>query len=380
MSNTPESKIPNPDFIGTELIEELKGQYKAAGGLSAAFNVKTNINPWSPITSTYISDNGAAADLAIGEIQVNLADIHRIVTTLSEETPPQRIYHDVPGQDWRAAAFDLAQLSRFRISGAGNAFFVNCAPRLEQRGVEGNNKGENVYVAMLPGGAVASGVSPHSFAFFRDLVEEDDLEIYRVDVQTEGSQFRSRDFFPWFSEILAYNLGDKAEGWKDDLSVEERRAFLQQFNFIDTEDKLELKDIPDLTRQPVVARTDVHGNLKLSISTSDAKPEWLGKPLQVTVKGQTFEAEIRKNMFDASSDRRGISTGSSGQFPDSSKPDPRFLEIAIIGKSLREDLALSDQDLKEGVDVFIDVSDDHHEHDVALSNGADNDGLTHPEA
>ncbi len=377
MSN---KKIPNPEFIGIDLIEDLKQQYQEAGGLTAAFNVKTNINPWSPITSTYISDNGAAADLAIGEIKVNLADIHRIVTTLSEETPPQRIYHDVPAQDWRAAAFDLAQLSRFRISGAGNAFFVNCAPRLEQRGVEGNNKGENVYVAMLPGGAVASGVSPHSFAFFRDLVEDDNLEIYKVDVQTEGSQFRSRDFFPWFSEILAYNLGDKAHGWKDDLSVEERREFLEQFNFIDTSEVLELKDIPDLTRQPVVARTDVHGNLKLSISTSDADPEWIGQELEVTIKGQTFSAEIRKNMFDASSDKRGISTGSSGQFADSSKDDPRFLEIAIIGKSLREDLGITDQDLKEGVDVYINTKPDENPNDLTVSHHADDDGLQHSTA
>ncbi len=377
MSN---KKIPNPEFIGIDLIEDLKQQYQEAGGLTAAFNVKTNINPWSPITSTYISDNGAAADLAIGEIKVNLADIHRIVTTLSEETPPQRIYHDVPAQDWRAAAFDLAQLSRFRISGAGNAFFVNCAPRLEQRGVEGNNKGENVYVAMLPGGAVASGVSPHSFAFFRDLVEDDNLEIYKVDVQTEGSQFRSRDFFPWFSEILAYNLGDKADGWKDDLSVEERREFLEQFNFIDTSEVLELKDIPDLTRQPVVARTDVHGNLKLSISTSDSDPEWIGQELEVTIKGQTFSAEIRKNMFDASSDKRGISTGSSGQFADSSKDDPRFLEIAIIGKSLREDLGITDQDLKEGVDVYINTKPDENPNVLTVSHHADDDGLQHSTA
>jgi hypothetical protein len=42
---------------------------------------------------------------------------------------------------------------------------------------------------MLPNGAVVSGVSPHSFAFFRDLVEKGDLEIYKVNVQTEGSQF-----------------------------------------------------------------------------------------------------------------------------------------------------------------------------------------------
>ncbi len=369
------SNIPNPDFIGTDLIEDLKSQYLEAGGLSAAFNVKSNINPWSPVTSTYISDNGGTADLAIGEIQVNLADIHRIVTTLSEETPPNRIYHDVPAQDWRAASFDLAQMSRYRISGAGNSFFVNCAPRLEQRGVEGNNKGENVYAAMLPNGAVAAGVSPHSFAFFRDLVEDDNLEIYKVDVQTEGSQFRSRDFFPWFSEIMAYNLSNHADEWKEGMDVEERRAFMQNFNFIDTQEVLTLEDIPDLTRQPVVARVDTHGNLKLSISTSDAKPEWLENELSVTIKGETFAAEIRENMFDNNSDNRGIATGSSGEFADSSKADPRFLEIATIGKSLRAELDLSDQDLKEGVIVDIEVVTPLYENGHDVTAHVDHNGL-----
>ncbi len=345
--------IPNPDFIGKDLIEKLKQNYKSKGALSSAFKIAANLSPWSPVTSTYISDNGGYPDLAAAEIKVNLADIHAIVTTLSGKTPHNIIYHDIPSQDWRAAAFDLAQLSRQRIRGAGNTFFVNCAPRLEQRGVESNNKGENVYLGMLPNGAVVSGVSPHSFSFFRDLVEQGDMEVYQVDVQTEGSQFRSRDFFPWFSEILTYNLSKAHDGWKDRLSVDERREFLEQFNFIDTKNVLDIEHIPDLTKQPVVARVDTHGNLKLSISASDARPEWLGAPLVVSVHGQEFTAEIREHMFDAKSDHHGISPGSSGDFEDSAKDDPRFLEIAIIGKNLREELGLTPQDLKEGVFVEI---------------------------
>ncbi len=345
--------LPNPEFIGTGLIEQLKADYKKAGALSAAFKIQANLPAWSPVTSTYISDNGGYPDLAVGEIKVNLADIHAIVTTLSGKTPPQRVYHDIPSQDWRAGAFDLAQLSRYRLRGAGNTFFVNCAPRLAQRGVEGNNKGENVYLGMLPNGAVVSGVSPHSFAFFRDLVEKGEMEIYKVNVQTEGSQFRSRDFFPWFSEILTYNLSEAHEGWKDGLSVDERRAFLKQFNFIDTQNVLELEHIPDLTQRPVVARRDTHGNLKLSISASDAKPEWIGRPLKVTIHGHEFDAEIRRNMFDARSGQYGIAPGSSGHFADSAKDDPRFLELAIIGKPLSEELGITPQDLKEGVYIEI---------------------------
>lgn len=347
--------LPNPEFIGTELIEELKKRYKSAGSLTASFKVASSINFWSPVTSNYISDNGGYPDLATAEIRTNLADIHAIVTTLSGKTPPQQIYHDIPSQDWRAGAFDLAQLSRSRIRGAGNTFFVNCAPRLDQRGKEGNNKGEDVYIGMLPNGAVVSGVSPHSFAFFRDLVEHKKMEIYKVNVQTEGSQFRSRDFFPWFSEILTYNLAEAHNGWKEDLTVNERKEFLEQFKFIDTRSVLNLEHIPDLTKKPVVARVDTHGNLKLSISASDAKPEWFSTPLKVTIKGREFIAEIRDHMFDAQSGHYGIARGSSGNFEDSVKSDPRFLEMAIIGKSLRDDLGITPQDLKEGVFIEIEV-------------------------
>lgn len=347
------SKLPNPDFIGKDLILGLQQAYKEAGALSAAFKVRAGLSAWSPVTSTYISDNGGYPDLATGEIKVNLADVQAIVTTLSGQTPPQRIYHDIPSQDWRAASFDLAQLSRYRLRGAGNTFFVNCAPRLEQRGVEGNNKGENVYMAMLPNGAVVSGVSPHSFAFFRDLVEQGDLEVYKVNVQTEGSQFRSRDFFPWFSELMAYHLSQAHEGWKDDLSVADRRSFLEQFHFIDTQDVLELDHIPDLSKRPVVARADTHGNLKLSIAVSDAQPEWFGRPLKVSIHGHEYIAEIREHMFDAQSGHHGIAPGSSGHFADSAKDDPRFLELAIIGKPLREELGITPQNLKEGVYIEI---------------------------
>jgi hypothetical protein len=137
--------------------------------------------------------------------------------------------------------------------------------------------------------------------------------------------------------LLTYNLSQAHEGWKDGLSVEERRAFLQQFNFIDTEQVLDLKHIPNLSQQPVVARVDTHGNLKLSIAVSDAKPEWFGKRLNVVINGHSCEAEIREHMFDAKSGHYGIAPGSSGAFADSAKDDPRFLELAMIGKSLREE-------------------------------------------
>ena len=356
-------KLLNPTFVGVETIKALIAEYEAQGGLSGAFRA-TGALGYSPITETYISDNGNYADAAVGEIELNRLDIDRIIATLSGVAPPRSNYRDIPAQDWRAGAFDLAQFSRYRTSGPGNCIFVNCAPRLEQRGVQTDNTGEKIYAGMLPNGTVVAGVSPHSFAFFRDLVAETKMEIYEVGVQNKGSQFRSRDFFPWFSKLLAHNLGQNHQGWKKDLTVEERRAFLKQLNFINTGSRLGLESIPDLVKKPVVARVDTHGNLKLSLTRSDVKLEWLDRPLTVTINGKPYEAEIRDHMFDNDTPLAGIAPGSSGQWPDSSKDDPRFLEIALMGRSLRDDAGITDQLLKEG--VFVEIRVASHENVVSL--------------
>jgi hypothetical protein len=282
--------------------------------------------------------------------------------------------HDIPSQDWRAGAFDLAQLSRYRVTGPGNVIFVNCAPRLEQRGKDTENKGENVYVGMLKNGTIVSGVSPHSFAFFRDLVERGELEIHQVNVQTKGSQFRSRDFFPWFTQALSFSLSqpEAVSGWKKDLSAEQRRKFLGQFGFINTAKTLTLDDIHDL-RRPQVVRVDTHGNLKLSVSRDELSQDYIGRPLIVTIKDRQYHAEVRDHMFDNSTDRSGIAPGSSGQWPDSDKVDPRFLEIALMGVSMRDHAGITDQDLKEG--VFVEIALDDHENVLHLPVQGQQSGL-----
>ncbi len=344
----------NPASIDAALIKNLQTAYEESGGLAAAFKVAAQGQGWSPVTVTYISDNGGYdSDLAKGEIRKRLKDIDAIVSTVSGKAPSETLYHDIPSQDWRAGAVDLAQLARDTVRGAGNVIFVNCAPRLKQRGVDTNNKGEDVYVGQLRNGTVVAGVSEHSFAFFRDLVDEGDLELHRVKVQTDGSQFRSRDYFPWFAKILAHNLAENAGDWKAGQDAETRRDFLSRFTFVDTTDSLSADAIPDLTKDIAVARVDTHGNLKLSISASDIKPEWLTGAVEITVKGKTFQASFGKNMFDTASGIKSASPGSSGHWPDSGKDDPRFVELAIIGGNLRQEVGLTDEDLKNGVAVKI---------------------------
>ncbi|GEM_PF-2005193 len=350
-------ELLNPSSITLDHANKLIEAYEDADALSGAFNSIANADQgWSPITATYLSDNGGpGADLAAGEIKLRIRDIEAIVTTLSQNTPLKTEYLDTPTQDKFAASFDLSQLARTSIRGAGNIFFVNCAPRLEQAGKEANNKGENIYLGMLPNGAIVSGVDTSSFMFFRDLVEDGNLDIHKVNIQTDGSQFRSRDIFPWLSGLLGNALIKPAkEGqWKKDMSLNERREFLEQFKFIDTTNTVKLDNIPN-PDEAIIGRTDLHGNLKLSLSMGDVNKEWLsGEPLAITIKGQTFETRFYEKMFDAGSGNVGFAIGSSGDFKDSPKEDPRYLQLAIINYSLKSELGITDSDLKQGLRVKI---------------------------
>jgi hypothetical protein len=334
----------NPSFIGQDLIAVLK-----ATRSGPRFFRKSHRQ--FPVTVTYISDNGGHADAAKLEITKRLADINAILSGLSGQPAPATLYHDIPGQDWRAGAFDLAQAARDTVRGIGNIIFVNCAPRLKQRGLETNNKGEQVYCGMLRNGTLIAAVSEYSFALFRDLLESGDLELYPVNVQTQGSQFRSRDFFPWFTQILAFNGARLAKDWKAGLSVMERRAFLQKLAFIDTAKILGIGCIPDLAAEPCILRADCHGNLKLSLREHDIPEHWFGTPLSVRIGTRLHTITLRRNMFDTASGDIGLAPGSSGNWEDCTAG--RFLEIALIGGDARKTFAISDQAIRDGIAVLI---------------------------
>ncbi len=342
----------NPAFIGVKEIKTLQ-QAKPSRFivLKRLFNALTEVISPFPITVTSISDNGDYADAASLEIRKRILDINAILSILTGRKAPEVLYHDIPSQDWRAGAFDIAQITRDTVRGAGNIVFLNCAPRLKQRGVDKNNKGESVYVGIHRNGTVISAVSEDSFALFRDLVEQGDLEIYKANVQIKGSQFRSRDFFTWFSQLLAFNLGAQRGKWKAGLSVAERRALLAKCDFIDTAQKLAPEDIRDLKKESWILRADCHGNLKLSLREAGVPAEQRNIPVAIRIRDRTIEAVIRDGMFDTQGGAIGIAPGSSGNWPDSA--EGRFLEIALIGASLRDEWNITAQQLKEGVGVEI---------------------------
>ena len=334
-------------------MQKAKPNWKSR--LDYLFNSFARIfRPDFSVTVHYISDNAGYPDTAKIEIKKRIADINSILGFLSGHNAPKTYYHDIPSQDWRAGAFDLAQITRDTVRGVGNVVFLNCAPRRKERGVKKDNEGEGVYIGMLRNGTIISAVSEDSFCLFRDLIEEGDLEIYRANVQIKGSQFRSRDFFPWLSQMIGNNLQYNPGGWKADLSVKERRDYLKRLNFVKTDQLLSPEHITDFKQNPCVLRADCHGNLKISLREADMKERDipLNTPVEIKIGDQTHIAVLKQGMFDpGNKENLGMAFGSSGNWEDCKQG--KFVELAILGKSLRDELGISDHDLKEGVEIDI---------------------------
>lgn len=308
-----------------------------------------------PAVVHYISDNGNYADAARGEIITRLHDARTSLQSISGRPGPHIEYHDIPSQDTNAAAFDLAQFARGAVRGFGNVFFVNCAPRKKQRG-EGNNKGETVYVGILPNGALIGGTGEDAFVHFKDLVKSGELNIYKANVAVDGTQFRSRDYFPWLAVTLGNHVNRLGvnRSWKKDLTTAQRDQILFGLNLVDRATKLDAHDIPDLgNKGSVVARADTHGNLKLGSRHGEVvNGLGAGSDVIVLANDHILRATVTNGSFDKKAGNTVISAGSSGRWKgaDGNILSP-FAEIFTIGEKAREGLAVSETDLKKGVDV-----------------------------
>ena len=363
--------ITNAQFVGDELIEQIEDAYDKKGGLLAhRFNDKSGALPGSAFSVLYVSDNGGLdEDLAKAEIKGRFLDFRAKISALAEQSPPEYAYADAPAQDSLAGAYDLAQLARDSERGEGKVLFLNCAPRKRQRGNGEDNQGESVYTGMMKNGTVVAAVGEESFTFFKDLVDRGELELYEANVQTKGSQFRSRDYFPLYSLVLTHQLRQKAEDgeWKKDLSLDERRELLQSVGAVNTDNVLDAEHIPDLSDQLRVIRVDTHGNLKFNVRPKDLPKEFFEGPVEISINGQKEVMQFGKNMFDQGGKRFSFSTGSTGSWDDfqraasdgegaswSSDPDG-FLQIAYIGGSAADHFRLDKFALRsdDGVQVGI---------------------------
>jgi hypothetical protein len=192
-------------------------------------------------------------------------------------------------------------------------------------------------------------------------VKAGQLNLYKVNVATNGTQFRSRDYFPWLAVLIGNHINKPEVNfrWRKDLSLEQRDKILFGLNIVNREEKLAAKDIPELLNNSVfVARSDTHGNLKLGIRHSEIKEAFgvdeENPEVIVYANGRVLKATVVTNSFDKSDGTTVVSGGSSGRWTgaDGKQLDP-FAEIFTVGGRARDLLAISDSYLKNGVAVHI---------------------------
>lgn len=353
--------LQTPSNVGIASRDELIAAYhKKIGALTNHFNTQKDLlSPAVPVTIYYLSDNGGDIDdTAPKEIDRFLSDSVNAVSFLSGITPPRILHGNTPAQNWVTSSFEFAQTTRYGLTGVGNVTFLNCAPRLDERGLAGNvsNKGEPIYVGILPNGHVISANSRYNFAFFRDIIEAGELEIFEANVQQDGTQFRSRDIFPTHTAILANLLTQNIAQWKPAMSLEERRTLLESVGYIDTKKQLDIEDIPKLSPF-TIAHFDVHGNIKTNTRLSDLSDKQIetlkAAPFKVLINDKSIEARFTERMFDRADGEAGISTGSSGAAWQGAARDDGFLELSVIGGSAAKAIGLNIEDLRTATQLII---------------------------
>ena len=101
-----------------------------------------------------------------------------------------------------AAGFCIAQLA-LNPAPAGTIIYHNVAPREDDHAARAGNAGERLSYARLQTGVRVIGVSAgHALSFIRDEAEK----LRWAAVEAEGSQFRSRDFFPQAAASIALGV------------------------------------------------------------------------------------------------------------------------------------------------------------------------------
>jgi hypothetical protein len=223
----------------------------------------------------------APGDLALAEV----------VSALAAQIPGDYHWHitSVHSFDTVSTGFTLAQISNQSeaLRPKDTLVYANCAPRKDRREARTNNEGEGLLYAVLKSGARVMVVnSGYSLSFVRDDLQE----LWSVNVDTGGSQFRSRDNFPKL-------VGQAARG---DLS------FLVE--------RLNPTEVIPAAPESAIGYIDSFGNLKTTLrdgapTLSALKP---GQRVGVLINGVEMTATVAAGSFNVQEGDIALAPGSSG--------------------------------------------------------------------
>jgi len=233
-----------------------------------------------------IADYGKA-DPALSEVVHRLQSESRAIDV---QTTAVRPFSTV------ATGFWIEQLGVHNPAFEGLTIYSNTAPRAGDSAPRQFNEGEGLCYLELDNGAPVLAIDGgYNFSFVRDHVRE----FRAVNAPREGSQFRSRDFFPArVAEIAAGDLNSLGE-------------------------ELSIDTIPSKP-EAAVCHVDGYGNLKTSIRDSGFDPA--EERLTVEIDSRTRTALHRNAVFEVGEGNLVVAPGSAGG------EDP-YLEIVQRGGS-----------------------------------------------
>jgi len=235
----------------------------------------------SKIFIRVIGDYGPLGDMAFAEVTDRL---HAQVRDAGV-TDYNLHLSSVPAFDTYATGFMLAQLAINSPLGKDHLFYVNTAPRKDNKSARVNNEGEGlVYVRLTNGVQIVAVNSGYSLS----LVKPFAAEIRKLNVDVAGSQFRSRDNFP-------QALGAVLKGDKSIMGADVAHAISDEFP------------------KNRVVYTDGYGNLKCSIDPADIEKD-KGNRVHVHLENSSEQIPILvgAGIFDVVDGEFCFAKGSSG--------------------------------------------------------------------
>lgn len=208
----------------------------------------------------------------------------------------------VPAFSTIATGFWIAQYAKG--SQPENFFiYANTAPRKDEKQKRKNNAGEKLVYARLKNGCQVVAVnSGFSFSFLREEISQ----LHLVKIPNQGSQFRSRDYYPQAVNGIINQEHDLYLGEKIDP----------------------LNSIPELPTNRL-AFADGYGNMKTTIAKSEIKFK-PGDKVKILLNQVKRLGTYASGNFEVKEGELAFAPGSSG------KKGEEFLEIFLRGGSAWE--------------------------------------------
>ena len=220
----------------------------------------------------------------------------------------------IPGLDTVVAGFKTAQLAVNSDIGFGHIFHTNCAPR--KNIVTAKSAGEKIVLGIMPSGVAMLMVnSGYSLAPFYDLAQAGGVTFYQTSVRDEGSQFRSRDYFPDAMAELGGHFTAQAKTLgaakiEELLKAKNYGEILKGLSYIG--EPLKPATLPQLPLGSVIY-IDNFGNIKLNYKHADVLASYTpGDALVISIRGTVCDAVVGGTGFSQGEGVIALTSGSSG--------------------------------------------------------------------